>query len=209
MSQPVEIRRGTETFRGPDLAQVVAWAREGRVVATDFILDPVSGSWLPASDHPEVGPALVAPRAAAPVKSGRGRMVGCLLLVFVAFAFCIALVWFTNDASTSLKKLDKVKASRPQQFQPAVGQEARLTVSSGVVVVCRAKEGMKELTKLSVANDTLGIAEMMLRGRAFGVESGTKVLIIDNGFDVRQVRILEGQMLGRSGWVNRVFLAPL
>jgi hypothetical protein len=57
------------------------------------------------------------------------------------------------------------------------------------------------LTQLAVAGDTLGMAQMTLDGDAFIVEDGTQVLVIRPGILISEVRILEGDEAGRSGWV--------
>ena len=45
-----------------------------------------------------------------------------------------------------------------------------------------------------------------LDDKIFFVKTGTKVLVIDRETFSRQVRILEGENIGRSGWVPFEFI---
>ncbi len=46
---------------------------------------------------------------------------------------------------------------------------------------------------------------MLLTGRAFGVKNGTSAKLIDTGWFKYRVRIAEGPMEGRAGWVPNEF----
>jgi hypothetical protein len=56
------------------------------------------------------------------------------------------------------------------------------------------------LVKLSVAKDSLGIGEMVLGGKAYAMKNCTKIKLIGATFTTREVRILEGESFGKSGW---------
>jgi ribosomal protein L40E len=88
----------------------------------------------------------------------------------------------------------------------SVGDEVVLSVSSGKAIVADSPENFERVVHLSVVGDNLGIAELALQGHAFLVDSGTRVKIIDSGIVKSEVRIMEGQFFGRSGWVPREFL---
>lgn len=62
------------------------------------------------------------------------------------------------------------------------------------------------VTKASVANDTYGIAELVMNNQAFLVPNCTKVQVIDQSFAIRKIRILEGDQIGKSGWVPMEFV---
>ena len=84
----------------------------------------------------------------------------------------------------------------------SVGDEGRLYIEGlDFVGVATTKEAMDELTKSAVAKDSIGYAKVYSEGRAFQVESNTKILIIGMKVGSRQVRILEGDYYGQSGWV--------
>jgi hypothetical protein len=52
---------------------------------------------------------------------------------------------------------------------------------------------------------------MISAGFIFSVENGTKVLVIDygGGMFIRKIRILEGEMKGRAGYVPYEWIKPL
>jgi hypothetical protein len=91
----------------------------------------------------------------------------------------------------------------------SVGQNGRLELpGGGSVVLAVDKKALDDFTKASVAKDTIGVAAMVLSGRLFEVPSGTKCLVIDRTFAARQVRIMEGDQFGASGWVAYEWVKP-
>jgi len=96
---------------------------------------------------------------------------------------------------------------RSEQEVRAIGSIARVVVRSGVVVVAVDEAAYKRFATLAYANDTLGIADLVLQGQAFTVSSGTRVKVIDRGFERREVRIIEGESFGRSGWVTHTLVS--
>lgn len=77
----------------------------------------------------------------------------------------------------------------------------RLPSSSDDIIVSVSEVALERFIKASIANDRLGVAQMVLNGEGFLVQSGTKILVIDSTTFQRKVRILEGEHFGRSGWV--------
>jgi hypothetical protein len=83
-----------------------------------------------------------------------------------------------------------------------VGSKARLHVDDKEAIpVAASEQSFDRLTKASVAEDTLGIAELAVSGMMFEVPNDTRVLVIDEGFLRTQIRVLEGDHFGRTGWV--------
>lgn len=93
----------------------------------------------------------------------------------------------------------QTKAPRPKPV--GVGDTAVLRQRDGKIFVARTEDDYQRGVQLAVAGDTLGMAQMALAGRAFLVEQGTAVRIIGHGVGRREVRILDGQFLGESGWI--------
>jgi len=58
-----------------------------------------------------------------------------------------------------------------------------------------------EWGKAQVANDSHGRTSLLASGDVFGVDKGTRVLVIDDASLKRKVRILNGEKEGFSGWV--------
>jgi len=103
------------------------------------------------------------------------------------------------------------ESNRPSSSIPKVGEQAYLQSPSGrLVPVARTNEDLDQLVKADMANDSIGKGQMVLEGRAWGVQSGTKCLILD--FRVwsghRNVRLLDGDYAGRSCWTQREFIQP-
>lgn len=198
----IEIKRGGDSFRGSDIAQVCAWAAEGRVLGTDFVFDPAFGTWLPALEHPEISRALrladttPSDRVIAPTPRLAKWQVAIIALAAITF---VAVAIGLPRGSGGSGRLE---------FRPSVGEKARLHIDNGQVLVCHEKRCLDEFTKSAVAGDKFGTVAPLLEGQAFVVDSGTEVLVIGQGFEVREVRIESGDMLGRKGWVFARNLGP-
>jgi hypothetical protein len=63
------------------------------------------------------------------------------------------------------------------------------------------KESFDEWSKVAAAKDHIGMLELLSAGKMFIVPAGTKVLVIDSSWAIREVRILEGDAFGRTGWL--------
>ena len=72
---------------------------------------------------------------------------------------------------------------------------------SGAVAVATSESAATEFGKLAVANDTTGISQMVLAGQLFMAPQGTRVRVIERGFGRKRVRVLDGELAGRDGWV--------
>lgn len=72
----------------------------------------------------------------------------------------------------------------------------------------------KALRKSAMAEDTVGMAEYLLSGKAWILAPKTKVLVLDTKYDFlegkfAQVRALSGQFIGQAGWVESIRLKPI
>jgi hypothetical protein len=97
------------------------------------------------------------------------------------------------------------KSSGSQQYKH-VGDEGYLHSSSTNVIVPITQTDLDRAIQLGVANDDIGIAEMVARGRALIVDQNTKVKVIQTTTATAEVRILTGSFTGRSGWVPKEFI---
>ncbi len=139
------------------------------------------------------------PHCGAKKKQSLGQAkVGCgaLLLVLIGFAVVVSLIDDADEQKTRPTTAPSPSSSR------SVGSDVVLRVSSGDVVVCTSEDAYDEFLKLAIAEDYLGMAQMEASGRLFRVPSGTKAHVIDTGFEKREVRIMDGEHFGRSGWVT-------
>ena len=80
-----------------------------------------------------------------------------------------------------------------------IGEEAIVSVTSMVGV---DEDALSDMTDLQVANDQVGLNLLQREGRAFMLDGGTPVLIIDTGFTIVMVRALEGRNTGKTGWLQ-------
>ena len=74
------------------------------------------------------------------------------------------------------------------------------------VPVAANSEAFDRLVTLAVADDTTGISHMMLAGQVWTAPNGTRCKVIDSGFAVYEVRILEGDHAGRACFVATEFV---
>jgi len=86
------------------------------------------------------------------------------------------------------------------------GEEGFLSASSANVVVPVTQQDLDRAIELGVANDDLGIAQMVATGHAFIVPQNTRVKVIQTTMTTTEVRILSGDFTGKSGWVPKEFV---
>jgi hypothetical protein len=107
--------------------------------------------------------------------------------------FIVGIVTMPGDSSPS-----------PSQTKPSatVGSEATISAPNlDTVYLAVDKDAFDLWVKASVSKDYIGMQELESLGKVFPVPNGTKVLVIDSAFTARQVRVLEGNAYGRSGWL--------
>jgi hypothetical protein len=94
------------------------------------------------------------------------------------------------------------------QPKVSIGQQGRLMVEGGTLVAVGVSDAaLDEWQKARFAHDDHGQFHLMLSGAIYTVNNGTRVLVIDFGsLGVRKVRILEGEMRGRAGYVSSGFI---
>ena len=63
-------------------------------------------------------------------------------------------------------------------------------------------EAWDAMIDAQVANDTIGLRSLLLSGDVFLLDEGTRVLVLDQGFFSTRVRALEGDNMGKAGWVQ-------
>jgi hypothetical protein len=108
-----------------------------------------------------------------------------------------------REEAVARKQAEREAKSGPNQN----GKERVLRIKGGgLVPVAVSEQALNRLIQLSVAEDNLGIAEMILSGQAWNVTSGTKVVVIDEGVLRSEVRIMDGPQRGKAGWVPSDFL---
>jgi len=129
-----------------------------------------------------------------------GKISCAVILIPIILGFVITLARGCSGSDTTT----------PNNAQPSVGvgQEGFLRTSDvgGDVYVATTESAFDEFVKAAVIKDTIGMAQMVLNGRAFGVPYNTKILVTESAFTKKKVRILEGKQLGKIGWVPFEFV---
>lgn len=83
----------------------------------------------------------------------------------------------------------------------STSSEVKINAPLDNVYLAVDKESFDLWTKASVAKDYIGMADMESSGKVYTVKNGTKILVIDSKFGARQVRTLEGDNYGKTGWL--------
>ncbi|MDR3634371.1 MAG: hypothetical protein P4L84_11250 [Isosphaeraceae bacterium] len=100
-------------------------------------------------------------------------------------------------------------------FESAVARSAPRLGQEGVLnwpatenrLVAIDYPAYEEMSKTSVANDKLGLAEMIQTGRLMLVAGRTRVLVLEDHLLTYEIRIQEGPLIGRKGVIGREFVA--
>ena len=104
-----------------------------------------------------------------------------------------------------------------QIFQPTtkylkIGEEGIINNNSdkndlsGVAVLGVSKEALNKFIDTQIADDKIGYLQMLGRGELFIVDNGISVKVIKTSMFLREVRILEGEYFGESGWIPYEFV---
>lgn len=120
-----------------------------------------------------------------------------IVFMFVCCGGCVNAV--NNPSRTS---------SSYTPSKPVLSTGDIVTLSSGAkkVILATDTDSLSRLTQLSNAGDTEGALGLVLAGRAFLVDSDVQARIIDTGIFSSEVRILEGDQYGKSGWLPVEFI---
>ena len=70
------------------------------------------------------------------------------------------------------------------------------------------EDALSDMTELQGGNDQVGLNLLQREGRAFVLDGGTPVLILDTSFTIVMVRALEGRNAGKTGWLQYGRLRP-
>lgn len=129
-----------------------------------------------------------------------GKISCAVILVPMILVFVITLGRNSNNTNSD--------SSSTTQQKVSVGQEGFLRVGDKQddVLLATSEKALDEIIKSSIAKDNVGIAQIVLDGRAIFVPYNTKVLVIDLSVGKRKVRILEGKNAGVTGWVPYEFI---
>lgn len=129
--------------------------------------------------------------------------------IFVVAILLILAVWISMTMIGNIKGLifytgQEEQQPAPQQPQEInIGQEGFLKFPE----LASSKENLDKFTKALNAHDTNEIKQMILAGEVLSADTGARVLVIGSSLSARQIRILEGENTGNSGWVFTEFIS--
>ena len=97
--------------------------------------------------------------------------------------------------------------SQASASEVSIGSTAYLDIDGEPEVwLARSKDGHDILVKASITKDSYRIGQLIAGNAIYLVPRGTRVLVIDEGFGVREVRVLSGQHVGETGWISYEFV---
>src|SRR5450759_4173541 len=138
------------------------------------------------------------------MKRGEGRGATGVVLTIAFWLVAITLILETGTGCSPAPSATTPLASPPVSTTLKAGDNVTLDQGGGATLVAVAVTAadLDEWTKSTIANDAIGLKQMLSDGRVFAVEKGTRALILDVGWmGTRQVRILSGSCYGESGWI--------
>lgn len=110
----------------------------------------------------------------------------------------ICLIFFVKLTYFNTKHIEiKNKSIEPI----SIGDTAVITNNTSTTFLATTKDNYEIMRKAVVANDNIGLTNMVFSGSLFMVEANTKCLLLDISYPMRQVRIMEGTYFGKAGWV--------
>ena len=135
------------------------------------------------------------------------------IFILLAVVFVIAVIAnIGNKSSTTTSRPQTAQRAtaeetKPRNDHPIFGENGVLRSGDGSEVPVAANQGIYErLQDLADVNDVVGIKQLMGTGNIWLVNSGTRVHVIDTHWMRFEVRILDGNRAGRSGFVKREFV---
>jgi hypothetical protein len=128
-----------------------------------------------------------------------------VLLLSVFAVVCVVALRLAADHMPRPARSKATTATAPATTKPGARYHVTRGDGSGkTVLLARTLADMDRMLVLSNAGDSLGGVEMLERGRLFEVADKTEVLPIQEarlrGVTVQELRVLEGEHAGRSGY---------
>jgi hypothetical protein len=74
------------------------------------------------------------------------------------------------------------------------------------VFVATDEKAFDDVTNAAIANDTYGVKELLSKGKIFIGSYNSRVLVIDSAMLKTKVRLLDGDNIGKAGWVPFEFV---
>jgi hypothetical protein len=153
------------------------------------------------------------PHCGAPVvqKTGCGTILLAIVLGTAIGVWVLYRADFSRIQVTPTTSSTTAPSTRPDDISMSlsVGDIGFVRNGKQLVQAGATSAAYDRLVQLQTANDNEGIARMALAGQVMLIEDGTKCRIIGIGFFSYEIRLLNGDYSGKSGfipmeWVVRV-----
>ena len=90
------------------------------------------------------------------------------------------------------------------------GEAALLIVSHHDHAYCAVAHPYAHALATAVdAEDAAGVQSMLDTGKALAMDNQTKVKVVGESFNEREIQVLDGPMQGKKGWVPLEWLLPV
>jgi len=89
------------------------------------------------------------------------------------------------------------------QERISIGDNGIVDSGGNIAIICLDQSTHDDYVNALISDDKIGIVALAIAGKAFPVDSGTRVKVIDLESGKRKVRIMEGKYSGRAGWVSK------
>lgn len=96
--------------------------------------------------------------------------------------------------------------NRPDSRVPTGGIGYLRMGRSKIVLLASNSAALGQMQSMLAADNQEGVAQLMESGRVFAVPSNTRATVIEKGFQVHRVRILDGEERGREGRIEHEFI---
>lgn len=123
----------------------------------------------------------------------------------IAGSFLFIVMFIIISATTS-PTTPSVSNSLVQN-SVSIGQDGYIKISTPEAIISINKETLEEVVNNSVIGDNTGTAKLIMAGKAYFVDNGTKVKVIDKTMTAVKVRILDGNEATNSGWLPFEFVS--
>src|SRR5680860_355382 len=156
-------------------------------------------------DTPENGRSDDGQPAAGSGKDSAGEIILVVVVLLIAISVVADMLDFpsSRDEATQASDVASGGATGNENSSSPFGDVGQLWVEKAPVVpVAVSKSALSEHAKLSMADDLYGLRQLVDSGLVVMVDRGTSVRVIDIGFGVKRVRVLEGLYAGFAGWTS-------
>lgn len=150
---------------------------------------------------------------AAPVKRGSG-VRGCLTKgCFAYILFAIVLAALSDSSDRPRRKEPPARPAESVTTESTTGSSAvvRIGQEGNITTDCFGAvddASWDALSEAAVADDRVGINQLVMDGKVLLLDQGEKVKVLDHSWTAHKVRVVDGKYAGRVCWVEARHVKP-